>query len=210
MAAVLFALLALAAGALAIRFDHSGKKPLVLFLRPLTMILIIAAALGADRPFSAEYRGFVVAGLALSLAGDVFMMLPRKRFSAGLASFLTAHIFYLLAFRPPPGRPVSTGTVLPFLVLGLLIFRFLAPSLGRLKFPVLVYIAAITTMTAFAAGRFVDTGGTKPFLALAGAVLFMASDAILAADRFVKKINRAQVLILGFYYPAQILIALSV
>jgi len=173
------------------------------------MLLIIATACGEARPVAEGYRMLIVGGLVLSLAGDVFMMLPRKRFVAGLVSFLAAHVFYILAFRPPPGLPVPTGTILPFVVLALLVFRFLAPSLGKLKFPVLVYIAAVSAMTALAAGRFVEAGGTGPFLALAGAILFMASDAVLAYDRFVRKIDRAQLFILGLYYPAQLLIALS-
>jgi uncharacterized membrane protein YhhN len=210
MAGILVPVLALAAAALAILFNLRSRRNLVLLFRPLAMILIIATACGKTHPVSTEYQILVIAGLVLSLAGDVFMMLPQKRFGAGLASFLAAHVCYILAFRPLPGRPLSPGTILPFIVLGLLIFRFLSPSLGKMRFPVLVYVAAISVMAAFAAGRFIDSGGTGPFLSLAGAVLFMASDAVLAYDRFVRKIDRAQLLILGLYYPAQLLIALSV
>jgi len=89
-------------------------------------------------------------------------------------------------------------------------FFLLAPGLGKMKLPVLVYIAAITIMAGFAAGRFVDLGGTQPLLAFAGAVLFLISDSVLAYDRFAKKIRPAQILILGTYFPAQLLIALSI
>jgi uncharacterized membrane protein YhhN len=210
MPGVIWPLLAVAAAVLAIRSSLLGRRNLALFFRPLTMLLVIATASGEARPVSAEYQFFVVTGLVFSLAGDMFMVLPRKRFAAGLTGFLAAHVSYILAFRPASGRPVSTGTVLPFLVLGLLVFRFLAPTLGKMKFPVLVYIVAITTMTTFAAGRFIDSGGASAFLAFAGAAFFMASDGVLAYDRFVRKIGRAQLFILGLYYSAQLLIALSV
>ncbi len=207
---VLIPVLALASAGLAIRSDLRGRRTLTLVCRPLAMILIIATACSETRPVSTDYQGFIAAGLVLSLAGDVFMMLPRKRFAAGLASFLAAHVAYIFAFRPLPGSPVPAGTILPFVILALLVFRVLSPSLGKMRFPVLVYVAAISVMAAFAAGRFINLGGRGPLLALAGALLFMTSDGILAFNRFVRKIDRAQLFILGLYYPAQLLIALSV
>jgi uncharacterized membrane protein YhhN len=75
---------------------------------------------------------------------------------------------------------------------------------------VLVYIGAITTMAVFAAGRYIALGGTKPLLAFLGAVLFLVSDSVLAYDRFGRKIGPARILVLGTYFPAQLLIALSV
>ncbi len=173
------------------------------------MLLIILAAL-TTHPFSSTYGIFVAAGLALSLAGDVCMMLPEKRFIEGLAFFLAAHGAYIAAFRPGPGERVAASTMLPFIVLGLLIFRMLAPSLGRMKLPVLIYVAAISAMGCLAASRFIIRGGTGPLLAMIGALLFMGSDGALAYNRFIRPFDAAQVVILGLYFPAQLLIALSV
>jgi len=152
----------------------------------------------------------VLAGLAFSLLGDVAPMFPEKWFTAGLVAFLAAQILYILAFKPLPGHPVSPATFLPFVLFGLLMFFLLAPKLGPMKLPVFIYIAAITTMGGFAAARFVDRGGTKPLLAFAGAVLFLVSDSVLAYDRFARKVPGARIIVLGTYFPAQILIALSV
>jgi uncharacterized membrane protein YhhN len=151
-----------------------------------------------------------VAGLTFSLLGDIALMFPEKWFTAGLVAFLTAHVFYILAFKPAPGHRVSTGIFLPFLLYGLLMFFIMAPGLGKLKIPVLVYIGAITIMAGFAAGRFADLGGARPLMAFAGAILFLVSDSVLAYDRFAKKICPAQIIILGTYFPAQLLIALSI
>jgi uncharacterized membrane protein YhhN len=65
-------------------------------------------------------------------------------------------------------------------------------------------------MAAMAAGRFIQWGGEKPLFAFAGAAFFMASDAVLAFDRFVRPVRRAQMAILATYFVAQTLIALSV
>ncbi len=178
--------------------------------KPLATALIIAVAAAATAPVPAAYKWFILAGLVFSLLGDIALMFPDKWFQAGLVAFLAAQVLYILAFKPQPGHPVSPLTFLPFVLYGLLMFFLLAPHLGPLKVPVFVYVAAITLMAGFAAARYVDRGGTKPLLAFAGAMLFLVSDSVLAYDRFARKIPGARVLVLGTYFPAQLLIALSV
>jgi len=201
---------ALLSAGLTIWSDSKKRRGLYLVAKPLTTTLIIAVAVIAAAPVPAAYKTLVVAGLSFSLLGDIALMFPEKWFTAGLIAFLAAHVFYILAFKPGPGHHVSTGLFLPFVFYGLLMFFILAPGLGKLKLPVLVYVAAITIMAGFAAGRFVDRGGLRPLLAFVGAVLFLVSDSVLAYDRFAKKIRVAQIIILGTYFPAQLLIALSV
>jgi len=206
---ILSACILISAG-LAIRADAKGQQRLFRVLKPLTMVLIITTAIMARTPVPAAYKTLVLAGLLFSLAGDIALMFPEKWFTAGLVAFLVAHVFYILAFKPGPGHALSAGMFIPFIIFGLLMFRILSPSLGPMKFPVLVYIAAITAMAGLAAGRFIDMGGIRPLLAFAGAVLFLVSDSVLAYDRFAKKLGPAQAIILGTYFPAQLLIALSI
>lgn len=210
MSVIILSACVLISAALTIWADAKGRRRLFHVSKPLTMALVIATALVARTPVPAAYKTLILAGLLFSLAGDIALMFPEKWFTAGLISFLVAHVFYILAFKPGPGHPISAGTFIPFIIFGLLMFRILSPSLGPLKFPVLVYIAAITAMAGLAAARFVNRGGTRPLLAFAGAVLFLVSDSVLAYDRFAKKLSPAQVIILGTYFPAQLLIALSI
>ncbi|MGH2728548.1 MAG: lysoplasmalogenase family protein, partial [Actinomycetota bacterium] len=63
-------------------------------LKPATMIPLIAAATILDPERDAQRALFLVA-LVLSLAGDVFLMLPRDLFVAGLGSFMLGHIAYI-------------------------------------------------------------------------------------------------------------------
>ncbi len=201
---------ALISAALATWSQVASRRRLHLVAKPLTTSLIIGLAAVAAAPVPAVYKTLVLAGLAFSLLGDVALMFPEKAFTAGLAAFLAAQVFYILAFRPRPGHPVSPATFLPYVLFGLLMFFLLAPKLGPMKLPVFVYIAAITTMAGLAAARFVDLGGTKPLLAFVGAILFLISDSVLAYDRFARKVPGARVVVLGTYFPAQLLIALSV
>jgi uncharacterized membrane protein YhhN len=201
---------ALISAVLATWSEKRSRRRVHLVAKPLTTGLIIAVAAVAALPLPAAYKTLVLAGLCFSLLGDIALMFPEKWFTAGLVAFLAAQVFYILAFKPLPGHPISAGTFLPFVLFGLLMFFLLAPKLGPMKIPVFVYIAAITLMAGFAAGRFVDRGGTKPLLAFAGAVLFLVSDSVLAYNRFARKVPAAQAIILGTYFPAQLLIALSV
>jgi uncharacterized membrane protein YhhN len=212
-ATLALALAALGAGALTIVFDAAGKRRLVYIFKPLALLLLIALAAlapalrGSLAPPS--YRTFILLGLGLSLIGDAFMMLRRKRFEAGLAAFLGAHIFYILAFRSDMLPRFAVQPLFPLVLVAALILRTLLPRLGKLKYPVLLYILVITVMAGLAAGRYIQWGGPQTLAAFAGALLFMASDAVLAFDRFVRPVRRAQALILGTYFAAQTLIALS-
>jgi len=197
--------------AAAIWAERSGRRPLFQRVKPLTTVLIIAVAAMAPVPVPAAYKTFILAGLAFSLLGDIALALSEKWFQAGIAAFLVAQVLYIMAFKPGPGHPVSTFLFLPLILYGLLMYFLLRPGLGPLKLPVFVYVAAITIMAGFAAGRYVDLGGAKPLLAFAGAILFLISDSVLAYDRFAKRIGpAAQIVILGTYFPAQLLIALSI
>lgn len=209
------AAVALGAGALvsavaAIWSEPEARRRVHHVAKPLATALIIAVAAVAAAPVPAAYKSFVLAGLCFSLLGDIALMFPEKWFTAGLVAFLAAQVLYILAFRPQPGHPPAAMTFLPFVLFGLLMFFLLAPHLGPMKFPVFVYVAAITAMAGLAAARYVDRGGTKPLLAFAGAVLFLISDSVLAYDRFARKVPGARAIVLGTYFPAQLLIALSV
>jgi len=210
MAAIILSALALTSAGLAIWYEKKGPRRLFRVFKPLATVLIILVAAIAGTPVPAAYKTYILAGLVCSLAGDVALLFPEKGFTAGLGAFLAAQVFYILAFKPGPGRPLSAGILIPFALYGLLMFRTLAPSLGGLKLPVFIYVAAITVMAWLAASRFIYLGGTRPLCAFAGGVLFLVSDSVLAYDRFAKKIGPAQIIILGTYFPAQLLIALSV
>jgi uncharacterized membrane protein YhhN len=197
-------------GGLTILADYRSRYGLVYVFKPLAMAAIIDVAFIGyilERPL---YGRLILAGLVLSLAGDVFLMLKRKRFIEGLVCFLIAHLFYGAAFlsgvalRPP---------VLPLLFLlafAAVAFAVLSPHLGKMRIPVAVYILVITAMAALAANRYFQVRDAGAFLALSGAALFLVSDTSLAVNRFVRKRRLGQLLTLGTYFAAQILIAMSI
>lgn len=200
--------LALASALLNIRAEHAGERRQVYVFKPLTTALIILIALQGTHATPGGYRAFVAAGLVCSLAGDVFLMLPRDRFLAGLVSFLFAHVLYVAAFTLD-GWHVHGWAVAVFAVYGLLMLSLLWARLGKLRAPVVVYVSVILLMAVAAWGRWLAVGGRSGAAACAGAVLFVVSDSALAWNRFVGEFRGAQALILGTYFAAQWLIALS-
>lgn len=149
-------------------------------------------------------------GIALSLIGDVLLMLPRDRFVAGLASFLLAHLAYLVAFTTEVPIGTNPALGLSLVAVAAPALWLLWPGLGTRRIPVLLYVATILLMVSQAWGWGLALPTLGSMFAAAGASLFMVSDAILAFDRFRRPIRSAQTLIMSSYVAAQALIACSV
>jgi uncharacterized membrane protein YhhN len=188
------------------------KRPhsfLYLF-KPLTMILILAAAWLADRSLSTAYQRLVLLGLLFSLSGDVFLMLPKDRFIPGLAAFLAAHLFYIAAFTGGAGFKLTGWILCAVLAAGIAIAVPIVPRAGRMKLPIILYVAVILTMVWQALERWNRMRTGQAGLAAAGAVLFLISDSLLAWNRFRRPFKTAEVFKLGSYFAAQWMIAMSI
>jgi len=186
-----------------------GPRWLLYLCKPLaTGSLALDAAFLS--PADPVYRTLVVAGLLCSLVGDIFLMLPPGAFTAGLGSFLMAHLLYAGAFGRTVHYTASLPLLLPFLLAGAALLTLVWPGLGRQKPAVLVYVAVIVMMAWMGAGRWWVVRSDSAELAAAGGLLFMVSDGALAWNRFRRPYAGAQPLILGTYWLAQFLIARSV
>ena len=208
MLVAVLSILAFASAVLAVLSAYQKRRLTHYVFKPLAVVLIILIALRGTHPTTPFYRQAVIAGLIFSLAGDIFLMLP-DRFVQGLVCFLCAHIFYIAAFVRESGGALSFWTFVPFLIYGGLMLRVLWPHLGKMKPAVLMYVAAILAMGWAAAGRRLLTGQEGSLLAFLGAILFIASDSVLALDKFRRPFRSAQLLILLTYFAGQWLIALS-
>lgn len=206
---VLTTLAAISAG-VDIAAQYFGPRTVVYIFKPLTMVFVIsiAAAEAADR--KSGYRHLIIAGLCCSLVGDVFLMLPSDRFVLGLLSFLIAHLFYIAAFRSRTFGLSSAWPAAACVSYGILMLWFLFPHLGDMKLPVSIYLIVILVMAWQALNRWVTNRQSGSAMAALGAVLFVASDSIIAIDRFYGRVLFAELLIMATYFSAQWLIALSV
>lgn len=190
----------------------TDDRRLVWAAKPTTLVLLTLAALAIDAEDTTVQVLFVI-GLLLSLAGDVFLMLPEDTdlplppFLLGLGAFLLGHIAYVVGMASDLDSwafvvvgllvvAAAGGVVAPRIVAGV---RRTSPDL---VVPVLAYMAVISTMVVFSFGRGVVLG-------IFGALLFYASDAILAWNRFVAPSRLLQVAVMVTYHLAQLGLVLS-
>lgn len=184
----------------------TGNRRVEYVAKPLTMAALAVVALTLE-PADPARRAWFVAAAVCSLAGDVFLMLPRDRFLHGVAAFLLAHLCYLAGLVR--GTASSTGLLLGVIVMVAALVVTGRPLVAALRkrhpelvVPVAVYITAISAMVIAAL-----TFG--PLLAAVGALLFAASDSILARNRFVHPIRGAQVAVMTTYHLGQASLLLS-
>jgi uncharacterized membrane protein YhhN len=193
-----------------LRAAYRGPRWQVYLFKPLTTAILLAIAALTVSAQGSRYQVAVAVGLALSLLGDIFLMLPGDRFLAGLASFLLAHLAYVVAVTS--AVPLGSAPILlaPVLAAAGLLIRILWSGLGRLRPAVLLYTAVILFMVwrAWAREWEFRTAGTA--MAAVGATLFMTSDALLALNRFRRPFAHAQAWVMSTYVAAQALIAVSV
>ena len=188
--------------------EYRGPQRYVYIFKPLTMVFILLIAILGQATLPL-YKYMIIAGLVFSMAGDVFLMLPSDRFVAGLVPFLIAHLFYIVAFVSEVSA-LTWWPLPPLATYGIVIYIILAPYLGKLKLPVLIYVVVILIMAWLAWERWSQTSQSGALLASVGAVLFVISDTILAINRFRGAFKLARALNLTTYFAAQWLIASSV
>jgi uncharacterized membrane protein YhhN len=199
--------------ALLVRGEYQRDRRAVWLFKPLTSALFVLLALW--RGPALRYDWLVVAGLALSMAGDVALIRrERNWFLAGLVAFLLGHVAYLAAFGTRAGlTTLHPAALAAIAATSIALFLHFRPYLDRMLWPVAAYIAVITLMLMNAWAVFsapFNDEGTR-WLIAAGATLFYVSDVTVARDRFVPGAgfaNRAGGLTL--YYAAQFLLAFSI
>jgi uncharacterized membrane protein YhhN len=181
-------------------------EPVEYVAKPLTLVALVGVALAIE-PQDPTVRAWFVAALVASLAGDVFLMLPRDLFVAGLASFLVGHLAYT-------GGLVAAGIDIAWLAIGVVAVAVAVAGIGPpmvrgvrrtapdLVVPVVAYVVVISAMVAAAIG-------TGDGVAAAGAVSFYASDALIGLTRFVRSHPRGDLAVMVTYHVGQALLVLS-
>jgi uncharacterized membrane protein YhhN len=195
-------------------FEKRDSTRGLLLTKPFLSALFVATALTGPQPDPGYFR-WILAGLLLCMAGDVFLIFffSRKLFLAGLVSFLAGHLLFTVAFFSLAGTGRTNWILIVFfLTVSGVAFAWFRPHLGKMLIPVLAYIAIITAMVIGAA----SLAGTDTVrfpgraLAFTGALLFYVSDIFVARQRFVTQnfFNRA--VGLPLYFAGQFMIAFSI
>jgi uncharacterized membrane protein YhhN len=162
--------------------------------KPLLMPVLMA---GRDRP--------VQRALALGGAGDVALLgSGETAFTAGLVSFLAGHVAWIIALRQRSGggylraRP---ALAVPHLATFGAMNAYLWNRTGKDRIPVFVYSAVLLAMSLAA----LDSGSPRT---AAGGALFLASDTLLALEKFGDlRLPAHEGLVMATYASAQALLA---
>jgi len=174
--------------------------------KPLATIGIIAFA-WQRRAGRANVRRWVLAGLVLSLGGDIALLWPREGFLPGLVSFLRARLAYLIGFTRERRFAAAWAPFTLYAVVAGTILALLWPGVpGALRVPVAIYVVCLASMAAQAAVLW-RTGVERAGVLALGGALFVASDALLATNKFAAELPAASFWILATYWSAQWCIA---
>jgi uncharacterized membrane protein YhhN len=172
----------------------TGRARARRFTKPL---LMPALMVGRDRPTRRA--------LALGGAGDVALLgSSDAAFRAGLASFLAGQVAWIAVLRRRPGggrlrrRPALAA---PYLAAFGGLNVYLWKRTGRDRIPVVVYSVVLLAMSLTA----LDSGSSR---AAIGGALFLASDSLLALEKFADlHLPAHEGLVMATYTSAQALLA---
>ncbi|MDX5337873.1 MAG: lysoplasmalogenase [Cyclobacteriaceae bacterium] len=209
----------LAATLVDLAFLLEGDSNSRFFSKPLILLGLIMYFYRITRPIASTLLTKSILGaLIFSWIGDILLLWPSL-FIYGLGAFLMAHVCYIIGFRLAQSSPIRLGNVnfiksfffnLPIYIVAAITFYLINPNLGALKIPVIAYILVIVSMVVTARERFGKCSAASFWQVFIGALLFLASDGILALDRFYQNFPESGILIMGTYAAAQLLIVMGI
>lgn len=182
------------------------------FTKPLILISLIIYFGYFGKILNRSIYKFMVLALVFSLMGDVLLLFDHlfsSFFIFGLLSFLVAHLLYCYVFiKKWSAKKKSIFWIVAMFLCayGLILFFILKNSLANLKIPVIIYILGILAMAISAFGRKNSVSAHSFKLVFLGALLFVASDSILALNKFMFPVPWSHFLVMGTYSAAQYLI----
>jgi len=209
---LVLAIAAILVGVVAVLTDRQARTELRAahyVSKPLTTLLILLLAVLSPADTGPGTRLLIVLGLAASVIGDIWLMLPRDRFVLGLAFFALAQLCYIAAFGGTLSTCPSFWAYLPYLACAAGMSALLWRDAGALRLPVVVYALLLVSVGWVAGARWLEQGTTPALQGWVGALLFLISDSLLAWNRFRRPIPNGAAWVLATYYLGQGLIALS-
>lgn len=171
------------------------------------------------------YANPIILGMLFCAGGDFALRLddagkfiPQTEipyFLVGLISFLIGHFLFIYAFCKDGGNGLQLKWgVVCYLFAGAIIYSCLQHIPENdiiLKVGVSIYGLTIATMTHRSISMYLDAYPRmfSAWIGMCGAIVFVASDSILAVNKFITPVPFAMYFILSTYFSALALIASS-
>lgn len=184
------------------------------FSKPLIVVSLLIFFSTQSKRLNKTIRILMILALMFSLIGDIALLFDTinpNYFMIGLASFLLAHVMYILVFLKQRNKEQSAlGFIIVMLMYATLLFYVLKDGLAELLIPVIIYMIVILSMTTSAFLRKKRHDMTSYYWVLIGALLFMISDSILALDKFYQPLTLSSISIMLSYALAQYCIVVGI
>jgi len=180
--------------------------------KPMLVASLALYFLAQTNEIASGIKKWILLALIFSWAGDVLLLFQPKGsifFLLGLSAFLLAHIFYILFFHQVRVKEKIKNNVWPAVIVviyyaGLIIL--LSPYLGDMKLPVRIYGIVISFMFMLAMHMLFLKNKAAGTYMMAGALLFVISDSLLAINKFYQSFEPAGIVIMLTYGLAQLFI----
>lgn len=200
--------------------EMSGAHVVVYLFKPLMLLVLSSWFYFNTRRIGDRFTLLVQAGLFFGLIGDIALMfqhLDEFNFLIGLGAFLVAQLCYTIAFIQNivdvgPSRAPWTPLFIAFvlIVYGYFFAERLVPAVDEsVRIPVGIYAITITLMGLGAAFRWGRTYVRSFVMVFVGALFFIASDSLLAINRFIEPFQAAGWSVMLTYAIAQLLIVIG-
>ncbi|WGH75795.1 lysoplasmalogenase [Tenacibaculum tangerinum] len=185
------------------------NKTLEMVFKPLLMTtLAVVYLVSVKKP-----SFWLVSALFFSFWGDVFLLDKTNFFVFGLASFLVAHLLYIkitISFLYKDTAVKTVISAIPFVLLFVGLLGVIYSNLGDMLLPVLVYGVTISTFGTAALLNYCQQKSTANLWLLLGALLFIASDSLIALNNFHTPKPLYDIAIIVLYIVSQYLIVRAV
>jgi len=147
-------------------------------------------------------RAILATAFLAAAAGDALLDLDGSaNLAPGLGCFLVMQIGFAIDFaRQARGTPLRAPAIWALVAAGVALVAVAWPGLGTLRIPVVVYVAALITMTATALHV-----RDRPWIAR-GALAFVVSDALIGVSQFVTPFPASTPFIVAIYYASMLMI----
>ncbi len=205
-----------AIGIICIAFETIGMRWPALIVKALIMPVLLIIYYRPVKDQMNNFHRMIISALIFSWLGDItleFELANDIFFMVGLSCFLIAQIVYLIAFFSTKGPNVlfynKVYLLLPVMIYGIFIICLLYGGLADMKVPVIIYTVVILSMLTSALNREKKVNRQSYILLLAGAILFVMSDSMIAINKFGYPFPLSGIAIMITYITAQYLIALG-
>jgi alkenylglycerophosphocholine hydrolase len=165
-------------------------------MKPLPVLLLLWVVGGAP---DTRWRQVLRPALVLCMVGDVLLELPMDALKAALWPYGLAQML-LIGGLVGMERRLRPGLLLPPLLVGSVLLGMMWTPMGALQWPLATYALLVIGTAWRALCVWEQPGGSW---LVAGALTFLASDALLGIGRFLNPLPQGWLLVVLSYWVAQ-------